>query len=147
MLNHRWTVVCVRMHGTRAFARGLTALGGIKQQQRLRASCLPAIPVMRSDPFASCGGRTCLYSSCSQAATTEELITEELWSNVNTMPHKQQCSAHQMAQQECEQTASAQRISWKQTNLWVYKQGNFLSADPCSAPAEDLVFLLCSALN
>lgn len=45
---------------------------------------------MRSDPFASCGGRTCLYSSCSQAARREKLITKALWSNVNITPHKQQ---------------------------------------------------------
>lgn len=58
------------------------------QQQWLRRSRLPASPVMRSDPSASHGGRTCLYSSGSQAARGEKQITEALRSNVNTAARK-----------------------------------------------------------
>lgn len=56
---------------------------------------LLAFPVMRSDPLASRGGRTCLYSSCSKTARGGKLITEALWSNVNTMLHKEQRDTHQ----------------------------------------------------
>lgn len=92
----RYAVVCelvfpresARIHGTRVPASGLLPLSGIKQRQWLCASRLPAFPVMRSDPFASRGGRTCLYSSSSQAVRGEKQITEALWSNVNTTPHK-----------------------------------------------------------
>lgn len=44
----------------------------LPQPRSLHDSHHPASPVMWSDPFASCGGRTCLYSSCSQAGRAEK---------------------------------------------------------------------------
>lgn len=66
------------------------------------ASRLPVFPVTMSDPFASRGGRMCLYSSSKRRKTDYRSTL------VKCQHNTAQRDTHQTKQQECEQAASAQ---------------------------------------
>lgn len=119
-----------------------------RRRRQLCSSCFAASPVMRSDPFASRGGRTCLYSY--PLAGGEGRKTD-----YRSTPVKCQHDAARVAKRRTSDAAARARadspplVNQLKTSrpLEFTNRGISSRADPHSASAEDLVFTPRGALR
>lgn len=105
------------------------------RRRRLCSSCFAASPVMRSDPFASRRGRTCLYS---YPLTGGEGRKTDYRSTLVKCQH----DAARVAKRRTSDVDSSPLVNQLKTSgpLEFTNRGISSRADPHSVSAEDLVF-------